>query len=88
MIIKGLTYELSENRNGGNYAVIRKGDTFFDDNGHMIQINAPHFGDYAVSIYDYNDDTEDYDIFYGDTIYTAREVSKLAKAKGVVWSED
>lgn len=68
--------------------LIHKGDTFINDNGEMVQLNAPHFGDYAVSIYHYNEETEDFDIHDRDTIYTAAEIRRLANAKSITWKEE
>ena len=68
--------------------IIRKNDEFVNDNGDLVVITGKHFSDYAVSIYHYNDDTENYDILDRDTIYTAHEVRKIAGAKEITWSEE
>lgn len=68
--------------------IIRKNDSFVNDNNELVVITGKHFDDYAVSVYHYNDDTEEYDIFDRDTIYTAYEVRKIAGAKEITWSED
>jgi hypothetical protein len=68
--------------------IIRKNDSFTNDNGELVVITGKHFNDYAVSIYQYNDDTEEYDIFDRDTFYTTSEVRKIAKAKEITWSEE
>lgn len=68
--------------------IIRKNDEFVNDNNELVVITGKHFDDYAVSIYHYNDDTEEYDIFDRDTIYTAHEVRKIAGAKEITWSEE
>lgn len=68
--------------------IIRKNDSFVNENNELVVITGKHFSDYAVSIYHYNDNTEEYDIFDRDTIYTAYEVRKIAKAKKITWSEE
>lgn len=68
--------------------IIRKNDSFMNDNGELVVITGKHFSDYAVSVYHYNDDTEEYDIFDRDTIYTAYEVRKIANAREITWSEE
>jgi hypothetical protein len=68
--------------------LIRKNDEFVNENGELVIITGKHFSDYAVSIYQYNDDTENYDIFDRDTIYTAYEVKRLANAKEITWGDE
>lgn len=68
--------------------LIHKGDTFINENNEMVQINAPHFGDYAVSIFHYNEETEDFDIHDRDTFYTATEIRRLTGAKSITWEEE
>ena len=69
--------------------IIRKGDQFINENNVLIRVNAKHFdSDYAVSVYQYNDETEEYDIFDRDTFYTAAEVRKLAGANEITWKDD
>lgn len=69
--------------------IIRKGDQFINENGELIRVNAKHFDrDYAVSVYHYNDETEEYDIFDRDTIYTNIEMCRLAKTKCITWNDN
>ena len=69
--------------------IIRKGDQFINENNELIRVNAKHFSsDYAVSVYQYNDETEEYDIFDRDTFYTNTEMCRLAKAKCITWDDD
>lgn len=68
--------------------IIKKNDEFVNENGELVVINSKHFSDYSVSVYLYNEDTEEYDIFDRDTIYTALEVKHLANAKEITWEED
>ena len=69
--------------------IIRKNDQFINENDEMIRINARHFSsDYAVSVYHYNDESGEYDIFDRDTFYTAAEVRKLAGANEITWQDD
>ena len=69
--------------------IIRKNDPFINENGEMIRINARHFSsDYAVSVFLFNEESEEYDIFDRDTFYTAAEVRKLAGANEITWKDD
>lgn len=68
--------------------IIRKNDSFINENDELVVITGKHFSDYAVSIYHYNDDTDDYDIFDRNTFYTAYEVRKIANVKEITWSEE
>lgn len=67
--------------------IIRKNDSFVNENGELVVINGKHFNDYAVSVYHYNDDTEEYDIYDRDTIYTNTEMCRLAKTKCITWDD-
>lgn len=68
--------------------IIRKNDQFVNDNGELVVLTGKHFSDYAVSIYHYNEESEEYDIHDRDTIYTAHEIRQLAKAREITWSDD
>ena len=68
--------------------IIRKNDSFVNDNGELVVINGKHFNVYAVSVYHYNDDTEEYDIFDRYTFYTTYYVRKIANAKEITWSDE
>lgn len=69
--------------------IIRKNDTFVNDNGELVCITGRHFGtSYTVSIYHYNEDTEDYDIFDRTTVLTQGEVRRLARVRDITWSDE
>ena len=64
-------------------------EKYINENGELIRVNAKHFDrDYAVSVYLYNEETEEYDIFDRDTFYTSTEMCRLAKAKLITWYDD
>lgn len=66
--------------------IIKKNDEFINKNNELVRITGKHFNDYAVEIYNYNDNTEEYNIYDGSTIYTEYEIRKLANAKEIKWS--
>lgn len=68
--------------------IIRKNDEFMNENGELIVITGKHFSDYAVSVYQYNDESEEYDVFDRETFYTAAEIRRLANAKEITWEEE
>lgn len=68
--------------------IIKKNDEFVNENDELARIVGKHFDDYAVEIFRYNEDTEEYDIYDRSTIYTAHEVRKLANAREITWSEE
>lgn len=68
--------------------IIKKNDEFVNENGELVRIVDKHFNDYAVEIFDYNEDTEEYDIYDRSTIYTACEVRKLTNAREITWSDE
>jgi hypothetical protein len=68
--------------------IIKKNDEFVNENDELVRIVGKHFDDYAVEIFHYNEDTEEYDIYDRSTIYTAHEVRRLANAREITWSEE
>ena len=68
--------------------IIKRNDEFINDNGELVRITGKHFSDYAVDIFEFNDETEEYDIFDRNTIYTAHEVRILAKAREITWCDE
>ena len=69
--------------------IIRKNDEFINENNELVRVNSKHFDrDYAVSIFEYNEDTEEYDIWDRDTIYTGGEICRLAGTKSITWEDE
>ena len=68
--------------------IIKKNDEFINQNNQLVRITGKHFSDYAVDVFEYNDDSENYDIYDSSTIYTAGEIRRLAGAKEITWIED
>ena len=68
--------------------IIKKYDEFVNQNGELVRLIGKHFNDYAVEIFNYNEDTEEYDIYDRSTIYTAPEVRRLVDAREITWSDE
>lgn len=68
--------------------IIKKNDEFINQNNQLVRITGKHFSNYAVDVFEYNDDSENYDIYDSSTIYTISEVKRLADAKEITWNDD
>ena len=68
--------------------IIKKNDSFVNSNDELVVVTGKHFSDYSVSIYKYNEDTDEYDIHDSDTVYTPSEMKKLTGSREIIWDGD